>query len=233
MNGKNNLRIQGLTMLALLAFGAQADAPRLSSNFYGTVKVDGNAVPAGVTVTALVGVTAYELTESFDAVEGSVYRLNVPGDIADTTGVEGAVDGETVVFRIGQIEAFGAAVWQAGAHTRIDLMSPPAADLEVLIDASTLSWPAVDLATGESSSSDAWGQLERLRRPMIEHRNMRICEYNGKSLFPRDIVRESPRFARNLTKMHLIFSESQAIIGRSCRLYCGLVLRLSAFTTQF
>jgi hypothetical protein len=95
--------------------------PPLPSSFYGTVKVDGANVPGGTIVSAWIdGVKHAETTVSLYA-DDTVYGLNVPGDDPETPGIQGGVEGDTVVFYIGGLEADQTGTWHSGANVDLNL----------------------------------------------------------------------------------------------------------------
>ncbi|MGD2070079.1 MAG: PKD domain-containing protein, partial [Gemmatimonadota bacterium] len=110
-----------------------APAPRPSA-FYGAVTVGGAPVAPGTPVSAWLGGEPFAETGTFEVDGASVFRLDVPGDVADTAAVEGGVEGQEVVFRIGNAVAAETALWSDGTVTRVDLTAAAGPDLGVAKD---------------------------------------------------------------------------------------------------
>ncbi|MCP3938636.1 MAG: DUF11 domain-containing protein, partial [Actinomycetia bacterium] len=91
-------------------------------------------MPDGTAVTATIGDVDLETTTVFSSPEGSSFRIDVPGDVPETPGDEGGVEGETVVFRIGDSEAPELGVWRFGTSRRVDLSAEAGPDLGVTQD---------------------------------------------------------------------------------------------------
>ena len=124
-----------ITVVALLLpIQLIADAPRLVSTFYGEVTVDGGAVPAGTPITARIEGVDYETEEVFTTASGSVFRIDVPGDRADTVELEGAAEGQTVTFAVGGVTVSAVGTWQRGGHQLLDLQAPVGSDLSISLD---------------------------------------------------------------------------------------------------
>jgi len=127
-NGRD-LRIVGVLLLILVGAGL-ADAagtpvlavPPLPSSFYGTVKVNGANVPEGTQVTAWVDGVRYAYTTVLIYQGDTVYALDVPGDEQETPEtIEGGVQGDVIVFRVGGVPADQIATWQTGTNVNLDL----------------------------------------------------------------------------------------------------------------
>ena len=56
-------------------------------------------MPAGTRISAWIDGVKYAETPAFLSGEVSVYCLDVPGDIRDTTRIEGGREGDTIRFR--------------------------------------------------------------------------------------------------------------------------------------
>jgi hypothetical protein len=95
--------------------------PPLPSSFYGTVKQDGENIPDGTLVEALIDgiVMATFLSETYQG--NSVYSLDIPGDDATTAKIEGGTSGEMIQFRVGGVLADQTAVWASGVNQNLDL----------------------------------------------------------------------------------------------------------------
>ncbi|MCP3936523.1 MAG: DUF11 domain-containing protein [Actinomycetia bacterium] len=139
MNTNSTSRQLSKAGLLLLAFGVTAailgsESPTLTSSFFGTASVDGNAVPEGTLITASIGGVELESTSVVTSPEGSSFRIDVPGDVPDTPADEGGVEGETVVFRVGNSAAPETGVWRFGLYQRVDLTAAAGPDLVVAQD---------------------------------------------------------------------------------------------------
>ena len=110
------------TVLIVLSWTVGVMAvPPLPSSFYGTVKVNGENVAFGTVVSAWIGGVKYaEDGTSFYAGDSN-YGLQVPGDDPGTLGKDGGVEGETIVFRIGNLTADQTAIWHSGPNVHRDL----------------------------------------------------------------------------------------------------------------
>jgi hypothetical protein len=94
----------GLVIITLLLTIAPAvlALPPLPSSFYGTVKVDGANVPLGTIVSAWINGVWY-------------------ADPATPGTIEGGVEGDTVVFHIGGLEADETGTWHSGTNVQLNL----------------------------------------------------------------------------------------------------------------
>lgn len=91
--------------------------PPLPSSYYGTVKINGANVPADTIVSAWIngGKFAYSAVTLISG--QTVYSLDVPGDDPFTTDVvEGGVEGDIIVFHIGNLVANQTATWHIGTN---------------------------------------------------------------------------------------------------------------------
>lgn len=124
-------------LLSLVLAGAvtmiAAPAPRPSS-FFGAVTVGGEAVAPGTPVSAWVGGVPFAETVTFEVAGEAVFRLDVPGDVAETAAVEGGVEGQEVAFRVGNAVAAEVAVWSDGTVARVDLSAAAGPDLAIAKD---------------------------------------------------------------------------------------------------
>lgn len=95
--------------------------PSLPSSFYGEVKVDGKKLPDGSVVRALIDGQVYAegYTQTYQGV--SVYVLDIPGDDAATTVVEGGREGEMIHFEAAGASAPQTGTWHSGMNVRLDL----------------------------------------------------------------------------------------------------------------
>jgi len=114
----------------------ESDAPPLPSSFYGTVTLDGAAVPAGTPIAAWVGGLKVAETLTTLAGSNSVFVLDVPGDRPATPEVEGGREGQPILFRVGGYAAAQIALWRSGTVTPLNLtaIAWDGADLVLLKD---------------------------------------------------------------------------------------------------
>jgi len=108
----NRNRLLLATVIASILFlGLVANvlaAPPPPSVHWGTVQVNGANVPAGTTITSFVyaddGVTEIACGSAATQLQGgvSVYSIAVNGDDSEVPGKDGAEDGDTIYFWIGE-----------------------------------------------------------------------------------------------------------------------------------
>ena len=121
---KKSLLVSIMLMLGLLLFNVQnaMAVPPIPSGFYGTVKIDGANVATGTIISARIGGIEYENTTVLLYGGDTVFSLDVPGDDPETAGiVEGGVQGETIAFFIGSVQANQTATWQYGTNISLNL----------------------------------------------------------------------------------------------------------------
>jgi hypothetical protein len=141
--------------------------PPLPSSFYGQVKANGQNVPDGTLVRALIAGKAYATTRTLTYQGNSVFSLNIPGDEADTASIEGGKEGDTIQFEVGGVIARQTGVWHSGTNVDLDLdvatTSPLATPLPALPSVPTqtaISFGALPtLASGASRDGTAPGVL--------------------------------------------------------------------------
>jgi hypothetical protein len=108
--------------------------PPLPSGFWGTVKVNGANVSAGTVVSARINGVQYASTIVISDLRNTYYSLDIPGDDTSTSGIiEGGVEGNTVVFFIGTIQATQTAIWHSGTNVRLNLAGVSVEPLKVTI----------------------------------------------------------------------------------------------------
>lgn len=119
--------------MGLVLPGFAAAAPPPPHTFYGTVKINDQDVPVGTLITAYVldGTTPIlcGTTLTFipapPAPQVVVYVLNVNGDDDQTPQKDGASDGDTVFFRIGEwnndVDADQTGTWHSAGSTELNL----------------------------------------------------------------------------------------------------------------
>jgi hypothetical protein len=142
------LALLGLFLASLFSARPALAFPPLPSSFYGTVKVDGANVPDGTAVKAFVNgkVYAQALTQTYQG--NSVYSLNVMGDDSSTPAVEGGIDGDSIIFRIGEEVADQTGIWKSGTNVNLDLTAFTGAPTAVPIPSEA---PAVSITPGQTS----------------------------------------------------------------------------------
>ena len=126
------LLLFALLLLLLLADPASAVPPQ-PNTFWGTVKLSGQNVPNGTLITAYVldgedviicGTTATFIPDP-PAPQDSVYTLPVSGDDDETPEKDGADEGDTVYFLIGegenQVLADQTGAWHTSSSTELNL----------------------------------------------------------------------------------------------------------------
>ncbi len=128
MKGKT-ISMSVVMIILLIASATVVEAaPPWPSSFYDTVKWNnGNNVPEGTTVSAWINGVKYAETESQMDSGDSVYAIDVPGDDLETTEVEGGVEGDTIVFKVGDSTASQTGTWHTGTDVELNLTAPPTA----------------------------------------------------------------------------------------------------------
>ncbi len=131
-------RVSALVMLAISGWSSppvegQSPHPRPSS-FFGTITVEGGPLASGSEVAAWIGDTPFAVTVATDLGGETRYRLDVPGDVAETPGVEGGSPGDEIRFRVAGGEVSTTAIWVDGSHVVLDLEATFGPDLSLDID---------------------------------------------------------------------------------------------------
>lgn len=151
-----------LASLSLFQAGADPeDPPPLVHVVYGAVTAEGDDVPEGTPISAWIGGRKLAETRSLLADGRSVYRLDVPGDVADTPEVEGARPGETITFKVLGQTVEKTTPWQGGTFERNDLVSEIVVDLAVTQDddrdrvapGETVTWTLTVTNSGEEPAT--------------------------------------------------------------------------------
>ena len=123
IKGRRRRFALGLVVALLLAGSSTALAgiPALPSSFWGTIKVDGENVPDGTVVRALIDgqVYAEEYTQTYEG--ESFYALNVRADDTDTPARDGGREGDVVQFEVGGVLVEQTGTWHGGTNVRVDL----------------------------------------------------------------------------------------------------------------
>jgi hypothetical protein len=153
--------VGGMAITPALAF------PPLPSSFYGLVKANGQNVPDGTLVRALIAGKAYAETRTQTYQGDSVFNMNVPGDEADTTPIEGGKEGEAVQFEVGGVVANESGVWHSGTNVKVDLTvtasgplatpppAPPAVPTQTAISAVVAVTPTAGASSNGAASADS------------------------------------------------------------------------------
>ena len=110
-----------LLSLSLFIVTPALAIPPLPSSFWGMVKVNGANVPNGMLIQALVGEQVYAEGYTQTHQGDSFYSLDVCGDDAGTTILDGAVEGDTIRFKVGGLFADQTAVWHGGTNVNLGL----------------------------------------------------------------------------------------------------------------
>ncbi len=109
-----------LSVVALLLFPAAAFAqnpPELPCRFYGTVALDGEDVPDGTVITAVVSGTEFTTTTPAAGYGPSSYAVLIEQPDGAT------YDGASVTFTIGGQAADQTATWISGGNVNTDISS--------------------------------------------------------------------------------------------------------------
>jgi hypothetical protein len=151
----------GLAITPALAF------PPLPSSFYGQVKANGQNVPDGTLVRALIAGKAYAETRTQTYQGDSVFSMNVPGDETDTAAIEGGKEGEAVQFEVGGVVANESGVWHSGTNVKVDLTvtasgplatpppAPPAVPTQTAISAVVAVTPTSGAPSNGATPADS------------------------------------------------------------------------------
>ncbi len=108
--------------MCFATFSGVLAVPPLPSSFYGEVKLNGANVPEDTEVTAWIDGVRYASAAAIIHEGNSVYAFDVPGDDPSTLDViEGGTQGQTIIFRIGNLVAHNSAIWRSGKYVEHDL----------------------------------------------------------------------------------------------------------------
>ncbi|HLO29546.1 MAG TPA: PKD domain-containing protein [Anaerolineales bacterium] len=137
-NRFNTAFVLAIFLVTITTTVVLAAAPPLPSSFYGTVLLGGQNVPEGTVASAWINGVKYAETKTFVTDGQSVYRLDVPGDIPDTTAIEGGHEGDTIHFQVLGYEVDQTATWHTGTYIQLNLTAsvgaPIALDQSVTTD---------------------------------------------------------------------------------------------------
>ncbi len=105
-----------------LSYTVKAGPPSMPSSFYGLVEENGASVPVGTVISAWINGVQYAETGCLSYDGNSVYAMDVPADDPGTPGtIEGGLEGDSVVFKIGGIEANQTGIWHGGTNQELNL----------------------------------------------------------------------------------------------------------------
>lgn len=107
--------------LLLMCFDMVAAIPPLPSSFYGTVTVNGDNLPVGTVIQAKFKNKIVAFTQSIMHEGKSVFSMDIPGDDASTSQVEGGVEGDVIHFIVGGLMANETGKWQSGTYIELNL----------------------------------------------------------------------------------------------------------------
>lgn len=97
------------------------ETPLMPHSVYGLVRVDGNFVPAGTSISAWCGGVMVVQELSIEYEEEAWYSLDIPGDNAADPEADGCSTGDLVSFKIGDLDADQTLFWSEGGVTWLDL----------------------------------------------------------------------------------------------------------------
>jgi hypothetical protein len=118
---KPTLLILFLVIALLGTFTNVQAIPPLPSSFYGTVKQNGENLPEGTVVQALIDDAVVVEGQTMMYQGESVYSIDVPGDDTSTKEIEGGTEGSEIHFRVGDLEVNETAIWMSGTNVELDL----------------------------------------------------------------------------------------------------------------
>ena len=137
------LRIFILVLILCLAVPTKVGAfPPLPSSLYGTIKLDGEDVPDGTLIQALINDQVYASVSTQTYQGDSVYAIDVPGDDTSTQEVEGGVEGDVIYFKLNGLLVDQTATWHSGTNQELDLSAISQAATAVLQTATPTTRPA-------------------------------------------------------------------------------------------
>jgi hypothetical protein len=106
---------------ALVNNSTVSGPPILPYSPYGTVMVNGLAVADGTMISAWCGGVKYAQTATIFDDGASWYSMDIPGDEAGTTEIEGCYAGQPVRLMIGGSISDQTPTWQSGVSEQINL----------------------------------------------------------------------------------------------------------------
>ncbi len=119
-----------LACLATLLVAIPALAfPPLPSSLYGMVEFNGDNVPDGTIIRALIDDRVYAEGRTQTYQGDSVYSLDVQGDDTATAARDGGREGDTIQFEIGDVLADQTGTWHSGTNVELNLTGSAAGPL--------------------------------------------------------------------------------------------------------
>jgi len=109
-----------LSLLLIPFVNVKAATPSPAS-FYGTVKINGENVPEGTIIRAIINGQVVATTQAILFQGHTVYDIDVPADNPNTTIVEGGQEGDTIRFLLAGFLVRETATWQSGTDTEFNL----------------------------------------------------------------------------------------------------------------
>lgn len=107
--------------LLLTYFGRVKAATPLPASFYGTVKINGENVPEGTIIRAIINGQVVATTQAILFQGQTVYDIEVPADDPNTAIVDGGRDGDVIRFMLAGFMVRKTATWQSGTDTEFNL----------------------------------------------------------------------------------------------------------------
>jgi hypothetical protein len=95
--------------------------PPLPSSLFGTVHLNGEKVPEGTSIRALIDDVVMGEGQTMIFQGESVYSLDINGDDPDTKEIDGGVEGDIIHFNVGGVIAEETGVWQGGTNVELNL----------------------------------------------------------------------------------------------------------------
>ena len=96
-------------------------ATPLPASFYGTVKINGENVPEGTIIRAIINSQVVATTQAILFQGETVYDIDVPADDPNTAAVEGGQEGDIIRFMLAGFLVRETATWQSGTDTEFNL----------------------------------------------------------------------------------------------------------------
>jgi len=91
-------------------------------------------VAPGTTVSAWINGVKYAETTVSQPASDTLYGLNVPGEDPAEPGTQGGVEGDTVVFKIGELEVAQTGTWHQGTNEPVNLGNQADLGLTKVVD---------------------------------------------------------------------------------------------------
>ncbi len=119
-----------LLLIAIAIVAIVSALPPSSSDFRGTLTINGNPAPIGTVISAWINNVPYPTDSTVYTADGSYKILSVNGDDLDTEEIiEGGRNGDTVAFKVSldgkRYIADQTGIWNSGTNQKIDLTVNP------------------------------------------------------------------------------------------------------------